>query len=91
MLILEILGLLPFSGVMFRVLFSRSMSVHERANTSPALAPVSLAIWRKVAMCVLQLATRSSIYLSSGMKGSFLEALYIGLLHLRPNHLQNRS
>lgn len=41
--ILKILGLLSFSAVRFRVLASKSTSVHSSLKSSPALAPVSLA------------------------------------------------
>ena len=41
--ILSCLGSLPFSGVMFTVLFSKSKSVHLSMKASPHLIPVSLS------------------------------------------------
>jgi len=64
-------GLLPLSGVILTLAFSKSTSVHLSLLTSPDLAAVSLQICRNKAIYFVDAATRSSISRSVGMKGSF--------------------
>ena len=67
--------MLPFSGVMFTVLVSKSKSIHSSCHASPDLAPVSFRNRRNVAVFGLQPAINSSISRSKGMNGSFLIGL----------------
>ena len=78
----RILGLLPFSGVMFTVLFCRFMSVHFSSCASPILIPVSLSSCRSVASLCLHDAIKMSISDSVGINGSVSSALYFGCSHL---------
>ena len=64
-------GLLPFSGAILILAFSKSMSVHFNLNISSDLAPVSLQSCRNAAMYFVVAAIKSSISRSDGMKGSF--------------------
>ena len=84
-------GSLPFSGVMLTVLFSKSKSVHWSMKASPHRMPVSLSSCRKVAVFLLQLAIKLFTSSSVGMKGSFLTALYFGLLQVFPWDFMKQS
>jgi len=84
MLILNCLGLLPFSGVIVMILFLKSMSVHCSCHASPHLAPVSFSIWRNVAvLCPLPAMSWSSS-VSVGMNGCLFIRLYFGGFHWSP-------
>ena len=83
-LILNCLGLLPFSGVIVMILFWKSMSVQFSCHASPHLAPVSFSIWRNVAVFCPHPAMIWSISVSVGMKGSLCMRLYFGGFHWSP-------
>ena len=69
MLILNCLGLPPFSGVIVMILFLKSISVHCSCHASPHLAPVSFSIWRNVAVLCPHPAMSWSSSVSVGMNG----------------------
>ena len=77
----RILGLLPFSGVIFTVFCSVFMSIHFRVWASPILMPVSLSICNSVDSFFPDEAISWSISVSVGMNGSFSSALYLGFSH----------
>jgi hypothetical protein len=87
LLIGRILGLLPFSGVMFIVLFSKFMSIHFSLCASPILIPVSLSICSIVLSFLPHDAVSWSISVSVGMKGIFSSWVYFGLSHFSPLYL----
>lgn len=64
-----VLGLLPFSGVMLRVLRSVSMSFHVNFVASPSRAPVSFSICRSAFKGGLLAAISVSASCSVGMNG----------------------
>jgi len=70
-LIGRIRGLLPFSGVMFTVLRSVSMSIGINCVSSPILMPVSFSICSIVDSIEPHDAIKRSISCSVGMNGSF--------------------
>jgi len=80
-LIGSILGLLPFSGVMFTLFRSWSMSMGFSCVSSPILMAVSLIVCRTVAIVLLAPAMSWSISSSVGMNGSRSFAVYLGGFH----------
>ena len=67
----SIRGLLPFSGVMFKVLRSVSKFVHLRSTSfSPTRIPFSCMVWSAVDKTVPVPDTSMSISCSVGMKGN---------------------
>ena len=78
----RILGLLPFSGVIFIVLRCTSRSSAVSCVNSPILIPVSLSVCRIVAVSFPHDAIRMSISCSVGMNGSFCTVTYRGGFHV---------
>lgn len=68
--IAKILGLLPFSGVMFIVLRCSSKSLHSRLNASPILIPVSFSICKSALSRAGDALIKASISCSVGINGS---------------------
>lgn len=81
-LIGSILGLLPFSGVIDRVLRSVSRSVGISLVSSPIRIPVSFSVWSMMASFGLECAIKRSISCSVGMNGSFAVGVYCGIIHV---------
>jgi hypothetical protein len=77
----RILGLLPFSGVMFMVFCCVLMSFHFILVASPILAPVSFRVSSSVAVRVPHDAISWSISVSVGMNGIFSSIVYFGFFH----------
>ena len=84
----KILGLLFFSGWILTVLRFVSKSIHSIFDASPALAPVSLSIWRNAEVCLAVPAINWSISSSCGMNGILDSLLYFGFCHSKPLHLR---
>ncbi len=88
-LIGRIRGLLPFSGVMFTIFRSVSMSVAVNCVSSPILIPVSLSVCSMAASILLLPAISMSISCSVGMNGSFSLVVYFGGVHVFPMKRRN--
>jgi hypothetical protein len=84
----RILGLLPFSGVMFTVFCCRFVSVHFSVFASPILMPVSFSVWSSVEVVFPVDAISWSISCSVGMNGSLSCFLYFGACHFNPKYLR---
>jgi len=77
----NILGLLPFSGVMLIVLRWVSRSRGVSIISSPILMPVSFSIWSTADSFGPEPDISKSISSSVGMNGSFAVARYFGGFH----------
>jgi len=75
LLIGRILGLLPFSGVMFKVFCCVLRSIHFSIVASPMRIPVSFSVWSSVAVRSPHDAISWSISVSIGMNGSLSSGL----------------
>ena len=84
LLILNIRGLLCFSGVILTVEFTKSMSLHLSFQASPARIAVSFSIWGSAAVFSPHPAISWSISCSVGMNGIFWILRYLGWSHLPP-------
>lgn len=86
----NILGLLPFSGLLIlRFLFSLSMSIHLSFTISPIRAPVSFAIRRAALVRLPEWAIRSFISCSVGINGSLDRCTYLGFFQVRSPVFKN--